>query len=523
MPFFDFHLHPTLKCLFSDENPAQEMKKLSPWEKLDTRRIPLLLRACTEFPYILQSQSNLAQLANNECNLICVALYIPEKDMLDNKLIKGQTTGPLKVYLHPDKVQAIINGNPYQLLINDDWNTLTNAAAFGITDRTVKPLKKRADYNEQDTNTIHAVFSVEGCHTLSSALQKFNVNEIIANLDDLRSRVAVLSVNLTHIEQSPLCNQAFAIQFIDKPGFLPSGNQMNADGIKVLMHCYSNKIMIDIKHMSLASRQQLYNLRTTAQFAAINQPIVCTHAGFTGIGVKEIPDYILDYRRAGTSTRLLQGKPLKYGDRARPCFNASSINLYDEDIMAVLNSGGIIGLSLDKRILGYQEFEEDRDRKTDYPVETEYVSAREESLFLPRAAGAEIGNAFNDGRCMDWDEIDEGGEVNPVLGDYHLKHFMAHLLHLVVVAGNNAYDVNKALTQVCIGSDFDGLINPIWVCDTVDEMVYFKQSFEKAFVQFASDSNVALPAGFDVKKFSNMLFFENGRDFVLNRLDVLNT
>lgn len=522
MPFFDFHIHPTLKCLFSDDNPAQGLKKLSPWEKLDTRRIPALLRGCTEFPYILQSQSNLAQLAFNECNLVCIALYIPEKDMLDNPLIKGQTKGPLKVYLHPDKVSAIINGNPYRLLMNDDWNTLTNAAAFGITDHTVKPLKKRSDYNEQDTNTIHAVFSVEGCHTLSSALQKFDVNEIIANLDDLRSRVSVLSINLTHIEQSPLCNQAFAIQFIDKPGFIPGGNQMNADGIKILMHCYQHKIMIDVKHMSLASRLQLYNLRTTDQFKAINQPIVCTHAGFTGISVKEIPDYILDYRRPGSSTRLLQGKPVKYGDRLRPCFNASSINLYDEDIMAVLNSGGVIGLSLDKRILGYQEFESDNVRKTDFPVEIEYVSGHEESLFLPNQPGAEIGNAFNDGRCMDWDEIDEGGVVNPTLGDYHLKHFMAHLLHFIVVARNNAYDLDKALTQVCIGSDFDGLINPIWVADTVDELVYFKQCFEKEFVQFAQDSNVPLPAGFDVKKFSGKLFFENGKDFVLNRLDVLN-
>lgn len=521
MPFFDFHLHPVLKCIFSDEDAAKGLRKLSPWEKLDTRRIPLLLKACSDFSYILQSQSNLAQLAYNECNLICVALYIPEKDMLDNALIKGQANGPLNVYLQPDKVRSIIDGNPYQLLITDDWNTLTNNAAFGITDRKVKPLKKRSDYNEKDTNTIHAVFSIEGCHTLSSALQKFDVDEIIANLDELRKNVSVISLNITHIEQSPLCNQAFAIQFIDKASFKPSGNQMSADGIKVLMHCYTNKIMIDVKHMSLAARMQLYNLRTTAQFAQINQPIVCTHAGFTGIKITEIPDYILDYKRSGNNTMLLQGKPVKYGTITRPCFNASSINLYDDDIIQILNSGGIIGLSLDKRILGYQNFEEYSTFRNDYPVETEWVSSHEESLFLPVHQGGEIGNAFNDDSCIQWDEIYDGGKVNPAMGDYHLKHFMAHVLHFIVVARDN-YNVNDALNQICIGSDFDGLINPIWICDTMDELVYFQQSFENAFVDFATEANVQLPQNFDVKKFSQKLFFENGRDFVLKRLDILN-
>ncbi|MEO8413412.1 MAG: hypothetical protein ABI472_07115 [Ginsengibacter sp.] len=525
MPFFDFHLHPALKCLFSENNEATQSKKLSPWVPLDKSKIPFLLKCCTEFPYILESQGNLSQLAASDCNLVCIALYIPEKDMLTDNLIQDSTKGPLNVYLQKDKIDTIINGNPYTLLRTDDWPTLTDATQFGITNKKVKPLKTRNDFDENDTSTIHAVFSVEGCHTLSSKLQNFDVDAIIANLDDLRSNVSLVSVNITHMEQSPLCNHAFGMQFLSNDGFKPTGNKFSVDGIRVLKHCYENKIMIDVKHLSLGSRQHLYELRRIPGFASINQPIVCTHAGFTGISVKEIPDYVFAVRKfeAKGYTVLWQGKPVKYGDSPRPSFNAASINLYDEDIMEILNSGGILGFSLDKRILGYQQFEQETNGRDDFPLETEYISNLEETIFLGTGR-VEISKAFGDmkDQVMEWDEIAEGGVVDPAMSDYHLKHFMAHVVHVIVVARKNNYDVSAALNQICIGSDYDGLINPVWCCETANSLEHFKSEFENKFVSFAKISHVALPNDFDVKVFSKRLFFENGRDFVLGRLDALN-
>jgi microsomal dipeptidase-like Zn-dependent dipeptidase len=515
MPFFDFHLHPVLKSLFSEKTETTE--KFSPWDKLKESDIPFLLRWCTEFERILQSQSNLSQLVVNDCNLICVAFYIPEQAMIDNDLVLSASKGKLKDYLQENKINAIINGNPYQLLKTDDWVTLTDATAFGVSDRKVKPIFTSNDYDENDSKTIHVVFSVEGCHTLSSKLREFDADTIIQNLDDLRSKVKLLSINLTHLEQSTVCNHAFGIQFVNDDAFKPTLKGIGEIGIQVLKHCYTNKIMIDVKHMSLEARLELYKLRETEDFDNINQPIVCTHAGFTSISVKDIPDYILDYEwnRGDAFVTIYQGKALKYGYKyARPAFNTSSINLYDDDIIAILQSGGMIGLSLDKRILGFQMVEKNPEK--DFPVEKEFISLAEESLFLPSGPGATIGIAFNEGLCITWDGIREAGPVN--LGGYHLEHFMSHLLHLITVAKNYGYDINKALQQVCIGSDFDGLINPIDCCDTMDEIYYLQQHFEDEFVSFAKESNVSLPAGFDVKNFSADLFFNNGKNFVFSRL-----
>jgi hypothetical protein len=281
--------------------------------------------------------------------------------------------------------------------------------------------------------------------------------------------------------------------------------------------------MVDIKHLSLGSRLHLYEIRRTDDFAAINQPIVCTHAGFTGISVKEIPDYLFAVRKFPKKgyTVFWQGKPVKYGNFARPCFNASSINLYDEDILEILRSGGMIGLSMDKRILGYQEFERETNGRDDYPLETEYISDKEKSVFLG-SGKVTISKAFSSGKVMEWDEIEEGGIVDPMLSDYHLRHFMAHIIHVIAVAQKNNYDPAAALNQLCIGSDYDGLINPIWTCETANGLEHFKSELEDNFVAFAKEADVALPGGFDVKSFSKRLFFENGRDFVLNRLDLLN-
>ncbi len=516
MPFFDFHVHPTMKSLFSD--PPE---KFSPWDILDTSAIPDLLNWCSEFRYILRSQANLNQLWWNECRLVCVALYVPEKCLLKNDLIEGQTKGPLKKYLHKKKIKDIINStiSPYDLLVNDDLKTLLDPAQFGVTDKKIVPLKRASDFDETQKDTVYVVFSVEGCHSFSNSLEYQDVQEVIQHIDDLRQRVPLLSINLTHMEQSSICNHAYGMQFLNHELFRPTGLGLPTEGAAVTKHCYENHIVIDVKHMSLVARQQLYNLRKSPSFLPINQPIICTHAGFTGISINDIPDYIYKtYGKRKGTFRMVMGKPWMPCEGALPAFNSSSINLYNEDIVTILESGGLIGLSLDKRILGYGNPEgKQPDQEERFALEEEYVSAKEEGAFLSRKTGA----AFKNGKVIQLKDVREGGNVDPMLAEYHLRHFMAHVVHLVRVARDASYDVTRALTQVCLGSDYDGMINPISTCERVDELVYFKEKFEKCFVDFAKECKVAMPPGFDVKTFSEGLFYKNGKEFVLERLTKL--
>lgn len=518
MPFFDFHIHPVLKSQFS-ENTANT-QKFSPWDRVRTQDIPLALKWCTEFEYILESQASLSQLAGNDCNLICAVLYIAEQGLIDNDMVSAATKTKLNRYLQQPRINEIIAGNPYTMLMNDDLSTLTNPVQFGVNDRFVKMLKRRSDYNQADTQTVHVVFTLEGFHSLSDGLRNFNIQKITDNLEDLRKKITLISVNPTHIEQSPICNHAFAMPYMDDEIFRPTGRNISKDGIDLIAQCYKNNILIDLKHMSLGARRQLYDLRNLPGTFANIPPLVCTHAGFTGISMNEIPDYMygFDRLRGKKYFHAVHAKPVKFDDgRARPCFNPISLNLYDEDILAIINSGGMIGLSMDKRILGYEP-DESGDKPL-YPLEEEYFASAEQNFFIPDGANTQISNMVNDINCMTWEDVKNAGDVMPNAGFQHLRHFMGHLLHLVNITGANAA---QALKQVCIGSDFDGIINPVWCCETTDELYQFRQDMHDYFVGFANACGVALPAGFDIDTFCEDLFFNNGKEFVMKRLDILN-
>ncbi|WP_315814412.1 hypothetical protein [Paraflavitalea speifideaquila] len=100
---------------------------------------------------------------------------------------------------------------------------------------------------------------------------------------------------------------------------------------------------------------------------------------------------------------------------------------------------------------------------------------------------------------------------------------MSHILHLIKVAGEGGYNVSQALMQVCIGSDFDGLINPVWCCPTIDSINDFKNDFIRSFPRFAraNRDKVSLPNGFDVHAFADRLFFINGKEFLLKRVALI--
>lgn len=524
MPLFDFHVHPTLKCMFSEEDA-----KTSPWININVTKIHWLLRWCTEFPYILGSQANLVQLNSEGPDIICVAIFVPERGMTNNKLILKQAEGSLQTYLNPSRLKKINDETlkPYPDLVQEDFDVLLNTNRFGIAGKKVKILTKNTPYDPGDKSSIYVIFSVEGCHSLSSTLDKSKISreEIIQNMDKIADKYPLVSVNVTHLEQYPFCNHAYGIQFIANEDFRPTGNRISDDGLAIIRHCYERNIMVDVKHLSLASRRMLVeDIRKRPDFLSINQPLICTHAGFTGLSYKDIPDYMIDFNkvRKKNYSYILWAKPKTYNtlNGLMTAFNPSTINLYNEDIMAILHSGGMIGLNLDKRILGYTEGDSRPAAMNDFAFEEEYISNAERDVYLTKR---QIGGKVNDFNCITMQEVLEGGEVNPALADYHLSHFMSHVLHFIkVVQDAGDYDMQKALTQICIGSDFDGLINPVRCCMTVMDINKLKNAFRKSFKNYAQENKhiVSLPLNFDIDRFTEQLFFENGKNFIVKRLQL---
>lgn len=521
MPFFDFHLHPTLKCMFSED-----ANKTSPWKTIDVNKFPWVLKWCTDFEYILNSQSNLKMLLDQNYPIICIALYAPERGMTTASLLLKQSES--MSFLLSKNQLVFINQDttkPLDLIIQDVQEVLLKPERFGITDKKITIVKKGVSIDLNSTDTLYVAFTIEGCHSLSNTFNKslITTKDLIDNLDYLTRQLGwpVISMNLTHLEQYPLCNHAFGVLFINNDQFFPTGKEITSLGIEIIKACYQRKILIDLKHMSLGARRYfIERIRKASDFSTINQPLVCTHAGFTGLSYEDIPDYLEYHDQQGKNyAHIIWGKPTLYQDNTKPCFNPSSINLYDEEILAILQSGGILGLSMDKRILGYST-PDPQGAVDDLLYEEEYISLQEKQYFLNQNATS---SKMSDSYCLSNIEAEQGNSTGQEIRYYHLQHFMAHLLHYFSVVINGNYPIDQATNQICIGSDFDGIINPIWCCPTIESTKDFKDQLENEFPDFvkANSDKISLPSSFNYNRFFDQLFFENGKDFLLKRLEIL--
>jgi hypothetical protein len=118
-------------------------------------------------------------------------------------------------------------------------------------------------------------------------------------------------------------------------------------------------------------------------------------------------------------------------------FNPWSINLYDEDIKEIMLSGGLIGLSLDQRILGWGNVSKE------HFSEEEFVQSEFQLVKRPKYHTLS----------------DQHHNSSQKLKDWQMRYFCNNWLHVIKVGLEVIGD--EAWNHVCVGSDFDGLIDPV--------------------------------------------------------------
>jgi microsomal dipeptidase-like Zn-dependent dipeptidase len=205
-----------------------------------------------------------------------------------------------------------------------------------------------------------------------------------------------------------------------------------------------------------------------------------------------------------------------------PAFNASSINLFDEEIAWIVNNDGIIGISMDRRIIGYVDKFDDTPTGTRdgvFVVDREYFS-KDEWLSL-NLEGKKLGKRLSEDDCVTMNDLEESAEDSiPARNEYFFDHILLHLKHYFQVCVNAGIPITKAQHQITFGSDFDGLINPFLNLDTVQEMAalkkYIKMNF-KIYLKGLRDSK-KWANELNVDEFVEDLFYDNGYEFVKSRL-----
>ncbi|HEV7779612.1 MAG TPA: membrane dipeptidase [Chitinophagaceae bacterium] len=506
MPFFDFHLHPSLKPQMSLPPGFP-----SPWElikiKFNHPNIITALLKCSGINEVVDSQASLSQLVKGKVNLIALALHPPETAMMNDGLIQQIAAEEQTNYINLSRITDIGSGDIYFRMLNEELaNLKKNLSNNG---KKLKLISNISQYKASDTDTVHAILIIEGPHAFFGPKQHRTETEIFTdfwnNFETFTTANRIFSLNIAHLQDNEFSNHAFGIQIFKPKPFYPRGNGISQHGFKLLQKMKEKDILLDIKHMSLYARKQLYDFR----IGETDWPIVCTHAGLTGIKKEDRGRYFIEQHSEGDHLRVRHYKPAGYilGTSFNPC----TINLYDEDVREVVFSGGLIGLSLDQRILGTpEEWMMSSDNMGDI-YEEEVISPGEKDFFMNV-----VRSTPNDSDIIKPTDIIPEDRQDWLR--FHARHFMNQVFHLFKIA--DQYNYNKALMaqRICIGSDFDGMINPVDCCKNVTQLEKFRNYLTDNFKEWEKDftevTGIKTSSFITPKKLMENIFYQNGVDFL---------
>jgi microsomal dipeptidase-like Zn-dependent dipeptidase len=483
--YFDFHFHPVFKAFISDfeakyptKRPSHEF--LKPFDLTNA----IMDFVDSELLHILEGQSSLEQIKKGNFTLGVASIAPIEKffsykngffgKILNSRMLTSPLDHRLMDWVREGKISY------YQLFLREIqvYHFLNHTGTLHLLTR------KNNNFVEDGTNLVIAI---EGGHALHRAKigtystedemltheddelsDDFANHPLLTPADSLRHLhhamwemdMDIFSLVLTHlsnVHENFLATHAYGMKLLDVEESYPAGNGISRKGKSVIDAAYQMKsgekdtpILIDIKHMSLKSRLDFYDYRKNNGYHHF--PIIASHMGVTGYSISE-------WQEATKKVKVEQEADLPkigiYTGRETAgewgainkvfTFNPWSINLMNEDIVEIIQSDGLIGLSLDVRILGWQDMLTKEDQ-------VEYISVEDFKYFFPEK--------FQQFEGLLPQEVESW--LIPVREERHPLALCFNLLHIISVG--KLYTDKNPWDNVCIGSDFDGLINPIINC-----------------------------------------------------------
>ncbi len=520
-PNFDLHCHPTTKTIMAElgQNHARNC-----WEHVNVGVADQLMQNS------LNSQASLTQLFNGHVNLAVVALYGVEFAFANSTVL--EVLNCLTEVIHDEYFAEIrkADGMGYLGSIIQELRHL-RLSANGPGGKKMKIINRIEDYVRDDPNTIHLILSLEGSHNLDPVGDggdnppeadlietiTFNFRKFFKNPRDPQFEGRLLHLTLTHLANNQYANHCWGMPKLlggrlGSDSFTPKNDGLSRIGRAQIREALRDRdeagnslhrVLIDIKHMSLKARQQFYALLETPDFVAMRKngrpiPIVASHTGVTGLPVSHI--YAASLRQTGNEDKGNQVTYHRVPGRLRDsAFNPWTINLFDEDIRTILRSGGLIGLSLDQRILGVEGTEPERFSVFEPLPPFQVSNGQPQGGFDANHAGQDE---------SDWDLSGENRQ-----NFEHLRHFCNNLLHIALTAQESGLSDEVAWGHVCIGSDFDGLINAMDYATSAADLGILRQGVNTWLRKFAANLDYQRDAAF-WDGVTEKLFFQNAFEFL---------
>lgn len=503
--FADVHCHPLLKYFQSD--------KVDLWEPIGTPNVLANLFGVLRF-----SASDFKNLAQGEVQVVCVALTPPEQktfffqgsfpDSILNKFSSFiSRIPPPKIKLYQSE-----NYDHFELLNKEralylgGQNISVNIKLGSTGKKTRCRFKLVRNFGEIETilnnnktntseRTIAVVLTIEAAHGLgcghvefNGVPNKYNVGEdmLLKRADALKGldsaevkgwEQSPLWVTLAHAFNNQLCGHSQALtggyrkvfEFAEpftpektppkyqpsiNTGFTTAGKKvierlLGIDAVSASRSIPGKRVQVDIKHMSTRSRKEYYDIIDAHNNANPGDiiPVIMSHAAVNG---KPTID-----EKAFNPTDTDEEYEKSAG------FNPWSINLYDDEIIRIHKTKGLIGLTFYEPLLSGKQ--------------------KKKGMFF-----------WSQGK---WAELSAD-----------------QILHIVkTVYNTGASDKKEIWDRICIGSDFDGQINPADKFGTSERLPSFKISLIQALnhERFNQVRNKT-----EVKELADKICYRNALDFL---------
>lgn len=414
----DIHCHPSLKPYghsFSSrkpgENSANRRHKKSIWY-YDPPNI--FERALHSLAGLVKfTQSDCTTLAYGQTHLICASLYPIERPFFTNKLgtgLVGDLIDNLAAGVGAERVDFIQSINDYfsdlcneyeyyKQLDGKEVNTEAGKFRYKLIASYADILRYQTEY-PNDNHIVFIAVTIEGLHVLDGNIDgKPDENKFLKNVKTIKKwEHPPFFITFAHHFYNKLCGHAQSLTgiiggVVDQhegmnTGFTPLGKKV----LKSLLNTTNGKrILIDVKHMSALARKQYFEI-LREQYANDPIPVIASHCALNGL--ESIENKVVGLKETGH--KLLH----------------ADINLYDEEMVFIARSNGIVGLQLDERRIANKVT----------------LDNTKHSLFMNK-----------------------------------IRHYRSALLwnqvqHIVELL--DAHDL-FAWDCIAIGSDFDGIINPL--------------------------------------------------------------
>lgn len=462
-------------------------------------------------------------------------------------------------------IQSLLDNRGTQMLSRREWNDLgaeeqdsigmyVDDLLFKELDQNIDSLKQLNDPPVMMVTVAHLTYNGMVGHSPNLDGGKFPTNVVAQKNFNIR------------VSDDPTYRRQWSGVFFTIPG-------VNKFGKRVIDRLVSrqngHRIFIDLKHCDYSARKYFFEevmIDTVRSVILKKGTKVITDTLINRNAdqrvVKEYDDqYMLDYNLVSYDTVRIPpicshccvtGLPNDYSSPlnddyallrspSTTTFNPFSINLFDEEIRTICTNDGIIGIPLEQRVLGgyinkkvvrdykiKRNGEEVRNRvyrnrrwtnvrrlfrhyrlhdslliKTalDYTRDTMQVPLRKGDALLKRE------------RCILKRTQDDYISVAP---------FLANLFHII---DHSDLPTEQAWDHICIGSDLDGLIDPIDLCPTAGHYPYFHTRLKQFIPVFLAIRAKNDPSGrvrgmddyfnenFTIDQALNKLFYLSLRDF----------